>query len=84
MSVPTNIVTGLTALQEKFCEEYIVNGYNATRAYMAASPKATEATAHMFIINPLSGVDFSTLFSTHPKTADRVARLREQAALMRR
>lgn len=46
-------------------------------------PNANEATAHMFIINPLSGVDFSSLFSTHPKTADRVARLQEQARLMR-
>lgn len=45
-------------------------------------PNANEATAHMFIINPLSGVDFSSLFSTHPKTADRVARLQEQARLM--
>ena len=45
-------------------------------------PHASEATAHMFIINPLSGVDFSSLFSTHPKTAERVARLREQALTM--
>jgi len=47
-------------------------------------PNASEATAHMFIINPLSGVDFSSLFSTHPKTADRVARLEEQARSMGR
>lgn len=47
-------------------------------------PNATEATAHMFIINPLAGVDMSSLFSTHPKTADRVARLREQARAMGR
>jgi len=47
-------------------------------------PRASEATAHMFIINPLSGVDFSSLFSTHPKTADRVARLQEQARSMGR
>lgn len=53
-------------------------------AHRRVMPNANEATAHMFIINPLSGVDFSSLFSTHPKTAERVARLREQAALMRR
>ena len=52
-------------------------------AHRRVMPKATEATAHMFIINPLAGVDFSSLFSTHPKTADRVARLREQAKSMR-
>lgn len=43
---------------------------------------ATQNTAHMFIINPLSGADLKTLFSTHPATAERVKRLREQAAKM--
>ena len=32
---------------------------------------------HMFIIKPLSGGGMSRLFSTHPSTQDRVARLRE-------
>jgi heat shock protein HtpX len=36
---------------------------------------ATPATAHMFIINPLSGGDVMGLFSTHPPTAERVDRL---------
>lgn len=34
---------------------------------------------HMFIVQPLSGPGRSSLFSTHPSTADRVARLRELA-----
>ncbi|HUT49277.1 MAG TPA: zinc metalloprotease HtpX [Alphaproteobacteria bacterium] len=33
------------------------------------------ASAHMFIINPLSGFRVDKLFSTHPATEDRVARL---------
>jgi len=37
---------------------------------------ATPATAHLFIVNPLSGRSFSTLFSTHPPLEDRIARLR--------
>ncbi len=37
------------------------------------------ATAHMFIINPLSGRGMDSLFSTHPKTQERVARLKEMA-----
>ena len=47
--------------------------------------QATPATAHMFIINPLagSGKALMNLFSTHPQTADRIARLREQASSMR-
>ena len=33
------------------------------------------ASAHMFIINPLSGERMDSLFSTHPNTENRVARL---------
>jgi heat shock protein HtpX len=37
------------------------------------------ATAHMFIINPLHARSIDNLFSTHPSTANRIARLREMA-----
>ena len=37
---------------------------------------ATPATAHMFIVNPLRGGGLMSLFSTHPSTQERVARLR--------
>ena len=37
---------------------------------------ATPATAHLFIVNPLSGESFTRLFSTHPPTEERIARLR--------
>ncbi len=40
------------------------------------------ATAHLFIINPLHGGKVDSLFSTHPRTANRVARLRQMAAEM--
>lgn len=36
---------------------------------------ATPATAHMFIVNPLSGGSFMRLFSTHPPMEERIARL---------
>ncbi len=42
------------------------------RAPMEASP----ATAHMFIVNPLTGGGMLRLFSTHPPTEERIARLR--------
>jgi heat shock protein HtpX len=38
-------------------------------------------TAQMMIINPLSGISFDSLFSTHPKTEERVARLMAMANL---
>ncbi|WP_371377007.1 zinc metalloprotease HtpX [Sporomusa aerivorans] len=45
-----------------------------------ALPAATPATAHMFIVNPLKGGDWLVgLFSTHPTTAQRVAKLQELA-----
>jgi heat shock protein HtpX len=37
---------------------------------------ANPATAHLFIVNPLSGRSFATLFSTHPPLEDRIERLR--------
>ncbi|MCW5710955.1 zinc metalloprotease HtpX [Shinella yambaruensis] len=37
------------------------------------------ATAHMFIINPLSGERMDNLFSTHPNTENRIAALEEMA-----
>jgi len=46
------------------------------RASKAVPMDANPATAHLFIVNPLSGSSLLSLFSTHPPTADRVARLR--------
>src|SRR5919109_652374 len=37
---------------------------------------ANPSTAHLFIVNPLSGQSFARLFSTHPPTEERIARLR--------
>ena len=39
-------------------------------------PSAQPATAHMMIVNPLSGGGLMSLFSTHPPMAVRVERLR--------
>lgn len=46
-------------------------------------PAATEATAHMFIVNPFTAADVQKMFSTHPSTEERVRLLREQAQEMR-
>ncbi len=47
---------------------------------------ASTSNAHVCIVNPLSNAHatFAGLFSTHPSTEDRVARLKEQAREMRR
>jgi heat shock protein HtpX len=41
--------------------------------------EATPATAHMFIVNPLTGGGLMSLFSTHPPMAERISRLQEIA-----
>jgi heat shock protein HtpX len=43
------------------------------------SPATQNATAHMFIVSPLSGSTFASLFSTHPAMEERIARLEAMA-----
>jgi heat shock protein HtpX len=40
---------------------------------------ANPATAHLFIVNPLSGRFLANLFSTHPPVEERIRRLRAMA-----
>jgi heat shock protein HtpX len=59
--------------------EALADALRKIDTYARQTPPATMAPsqAHLFIINPFSGrnVSFSNLFSTHPPTADRIARL---------
>ncbi len=41
------------------------------------SPDINPSTAHMMIVNPLRASFISSLFSTHPPTEERIARLRQ-------
>jgi heat shock protein HtpX len=50
-------------------------GFASQRLPMDASPQ----TAHMFIVNPLSGGGFAKMFSTHPPLEERIARLEAMA-----
>ena len=47
-----------------------LGSYSRSRA-MDANP----STAHMFIVNPLTGQKLAGLFATHPPIAERVTRL---------
>jgi heat shock protein HtpX len=47
-----------------------------TKASQVIPMNAKPATAHLFIVNPLSGKAFMNLFSTHPPLEERIARLK--------
>jgi heat shock protein HtpX len=53
----------------------------AAQAHRIRNPDAERnpATAHLFIINPLSGERMDNLFSTHPATENRIAALNAMA-----
>jgi heat shock protein HtpX len=57
---PDGLISGLRKLE-----------MGVERVPMDADP----ATAHMFILNPFSGGGLMRIFSTHPSTEDRIARL---------
>jgi heat shock protein HtpX len=55
----------------------------ATARQVPVPPTVSPAQAHMFIVNPFKGrsaaTSFARLFSTHPPTEDRIARLEQIA-----
>ncbi|MBI2472357.1 MAG: zinc metalloprotease HtpX [Planctomycetes bacterium] len=49
------------------------------QAAMIRPMDAGQTTAHLFIVNPLSGRSFAAIFSTHPPIEERIKRLRAMA-----
>jgi heat shock protein HtpX len=66
--------------QPMYLASALVKIANAAHAIPNEEAERNPATAHMFIINPLSGQGFDNLFSTHPSTENRVAELQRLAA----
>jgi heat shock protein HtpX len=52
-----------------------------SKASQAIPMAANPSTAHMFIVNPLTGKSLMNLFSTHPPIEERIARLRSMKPL---
>src|SRR5215469_9092767 len=54
----------------------LINGLQKLETWSKRIPMdASPATAHLFIIKPFTGQSIMRLFSTHPSTEDRIARL---------
>lgn len=54
----------------------LISALQKLEAYSQRMPmQATPSTAHMFIIKPFTGQSLMRLFSTHPSTSERIARL---------
>ena len=51
----------------------------SARGILFPTAESHPATAQMMIMNPLAGGGIDSLFSTHPKTAERIARLEAMA-----
>ena len=78
------IAAGLIQMSISRAREFLADegGGEMCRNPLAfALPNASNATAHMFIINPMVGIgeSLSNLFSTHPRTEERIAKLKQQA-----
>jgi heat shock protein HtpX len=60
--------------------EALASALEKLEAYSRQVPlPVNPAVSHLFVVNPLTGFSMQSLFSTHPPTAERVARLREMA-----
>jgi heat shock protein HtpX len=55
---------------------------NIAHAVPNEAAERNPASAHLFIVNPLSGARMDNLFSTHPATENRIAALEQLAAEM--
>ncbi len=63
--------------------EFLASALQKLEAASKRAPmrQGNPATAHMFIVNPLSATSMANLFSTHPPIQERVQRLRSMRSL---
>jgi len=86
MAVSRSREYGADAGGAKICGDPLALASALRKLHMGAqniplqvSGATANATAHMFIVNPLSGGGIANLFSTHPPMAERIARLEAMA-----
>lgn len=83
MAVSRTREYGADATAAKYCgtPNGLISALSKLESFSKRLPmeNANPSTAHMFILNPLSGGGFAKLFSTHPPTEERIAALRRLA-----
>jgi heat shock protein HtpX len=86
MAVSRSREYGADAGGAKICGDPLALASALRKLHMGAqdiplqvSNATANATAHMFIVNPLSGGGIANLFSTHPPMEERIARLEAMA-----
>ena len=84
MAISRSREYGADATGARFCgnPRYLSSALNKLESSNRQMPmeKINEATAHMFIVNPLKGGGMRALFSTHPPMVERIARLEGMVA----
>ncbi len=83
MAISRSREYGADATGARFCgnPRYLASALRKLETSNRQMPmaKVNEATAHMFIVNPLKAGGMRALFSTHPPMDERVRRLEEMA-----
>jgi len=86
MAVSRSREYGADATGAKICGDPLALASALRKLHMGAqniplqvNNATANATAHMFIVNPLSGGGIANLFSTHPPMEERIARLETMA-----
>ncbi len=86
MAISRNREFGADAASAKYTgnPRKLISALEKLDAYSKRIPMdATPSTAHLFIIKPFVGQSFMRLFSTHPPTEERIARLQALAGAYR-
>jgi heat shock protein HtpX len=68
--------------QPQWLASALVKLEQAAHAIPNDDAERNPATAHMFIVNPLTGQGMDNLFATHPSTENRIAALEQLARQM--
>jgi len=77
---PEGLAQALERLAAWQAEHGLAARLRRTRGRPAEDPAMNPGYAHLYLVNPLSGRDVASLFSTHPPLEERIVRLRAMRA----